>query len=232
MMVPMWSRRLLSLTIALAWAAPSWPAGLAVGSLDEDPSELAAAVQRKYDHIRDFSADFVHTYQGGVLKKRLTEGGRVFIKKPGKMRWEYRTPEEKLFVSDALKLYSYIPADKQVVVSPVPPDDQATTPLLFLAGKVDVRRDFTPSVASMPAGLPAGIRVVKLVPRSAQPDYDWLILAVDPGSLALKSLITSDAQGGTSTFTFANLKENTGISDKAFEFRIPRGVAVVTESTR
>ena len=229
MIVAVWTRGLLSLAIALAWAAPSWPTGLAV---DQNPSELADAVQQKYDRIRDFSADFVHTYQGGVLKKRLTEAGRVLIKKPGKMRWEYKTPEEKVFVSDGSRLYSYIPADRQVVVSSVPSDDQSTTPLLFLAGKGNVRRDFTPSFAPVPAGLPAGLRVLKLLPRSAQPDYDWLILAVDPGSLALKGLITSDAQGGTSTFLFANLKENTGLSDKAFDFRIPRGVAVVTESAR
>src|ERR1035437_2531664 len=59
---------------------------------------LAQALQKKYDGIKDFSADFVHVYQGGVLRKRVTERGHLLIKKPGKMRWEYQSPEPKLFV--------------------------------------------------------------------------------------------------------------------------------------
>src|SRR5205809_7125642 len=89
---------------------------------------LAAQLQRKYDAVKDFSADFVHAYQGGVLKKQVTERGHVLVKKPGKMRWDYTAPEPKQFVSDGTRIYSYIPADKQVIVSPVTPDDQATTP--------------------------------------------------------------------------------------------------------
>src|SRR5579864_198850 len=86
---------------------------------------LAEALQKKYDAIKDFSADFVHVYQGGVLRKRVTERGHVLIKKPGKMRWEYQAPEPKLFVSDGVRIYSYIPQDKQVIVSTVPSGDEA-----------------------------------------------------------------------------------------------------------
>ena len=62
------------------------------------------------------------------------------------MRWIYTSPEKKEFVSDGQKVYSYIPADKQVIVTTLPPDDQATTPALFLAGKGDIARDFTAGV--------------------------------------------------------------------------------------
>ena len=70
---------------------------------DQSPEELAQALQRKYDRIKDFSSDFVHAYRGGVLNKKLTERGRLLVKKPGKMRWEYTAPERKLFVSDLVK---------------------------------------------------------------------------------------------------------------------------------
>src|SRR5437762_2671578 len=80
---------------------------LAAAADDPAVQEFAQALQQKYDRIKDFSADFVHKYRGGVLKKELTEQGRLLVKKPGKMRWEYKTPEEKLFVSDGTKLYSY-----------------------------------------------------------------------------------------------------------------------------
>lgn len=194
--------------------------------------ELAQALQRKYDSIRDFSADFIHTYQGGVLKRQLTERGRVLIKKPGKMRWDYTEPERKQFVSDGTKIYFYIPADKQVIVSSVPTDAEATTPALFLTGKGRLTSDFTPSLVELPAGLPAGSRALKLLPKSRQSDYDWLVLAVDPATFVIRGLMTVDAQGGTSTFSFTNLKENVGLADNQFAFKIPRGVDVATNPSR
>jgi outer membrane lipoprotein carrier protein len=146
------------------------------------------------------------------------------------MRWDYRMPEQKLFVSDGIQMYSYIPQDKQVFRMPIPPGDQVGTPTMFLAGKGNLTRDFTPSlVAPQPGALP-GTRALKLVPHASQRDYDWLILEVAPDSLSLRGLVTGDAQGGQSSFSFANLLENTGLADKEFAFTIPRGVDVVTDS--
>jgi outer membrane lipoprotein carrier protein len=198
----------------------------------DQATDLARALQRKYDTVRDFSADFIHTYQGGVLRKKITERGRVLIKKPGKMRWDYTEPEKKLFVSDGVKVYSYFPADKQVQVGSVPKDDQAGASILFLAGKGNLTRDFTPSIAELPAGSPPGSEALKLVPKTAQPDYDWLLLVVDRQTLALRALVTMDAEGGQSSISFANLKENVNPADKEFAFNIPRGVDVIYESSR
>ena len=195
---------------------------------DQTASELASALQRKYDGIKDFSADFTHAYEGGVLRKKITERGHLLVKKPGKMRWDYTAPEPKQFVSDGLKMYSYIPQDKQVIVVSVPPEDEATTPTLFLAGKGNLTRDFTPSLVETPAGAPAGSRALKLVPKTRQRDYDWLTLIVDPATLSIRGLVTVDGQGGTASFSFTNMKENVGLSDKEFAFKIPRGVDVVT----
>jgi outer membrane lipoprotein carrier protein len=197
---------------------------------DPTPLQMAEALQRKIDALRDFSADFVHTYQGGALKKKLTERGHVLIKKPGKMRWDYTAPEAKQFVSDGSRIYFYIPADKQVIVSPMPADAEAAPPALFLAGKGRLTTLYTPSFIDLPEGLPAGSRALKLVPKTRQPDYDWLALAVDPATLAVRGLVTVDAQGGASAFAFTNLKENAGLADNQFTFKIPRGVDVVNNS--
>src|SRR3979490_1543911 len=144
---------MLRLLTALALSA-ALAALLVVDTRAADPTaaELAEALQRKYDAVKDFSADFVHTYQGGVLKKQLTERGTVLIKKPGKMRWDYTAPEKKQFVSDGAKIYFYIPADKQVMVSSAPPNAAAATPGRFLAGKGRLTSDFTPSFVQLPAG--------------------------------------------------------------------------------
>lgn len=218
--------RALAVVVAACLMAP-WASAQSAG---QSATATAQALQKKYGTIRDFSADFVHTYRGGVLKKQIVEKGRVLIKKPGKMRWDYTSPERKQFVSDGVKVYSYIPADRQVIVGTVPPDDGATTPALFLAGKGDLTRDFTASAGEVPPGTPSGTLALKLVPRTPQPDYDWLVLLVEPATLTLRGLMTADSQGGTSTFSFTNLKENVGLADKEFAFSMPRGVDVITDA--
>src|ERR1043166_246953 len=94
-----WLMRLIVAFVAMAVAAGA--------------TDLAQSLQRKYDTVRDFSADFVHTYQGGVLHKTTTERGHVLVKKPGRMRGEYTSPEKKLYVSDGGRAYSSGPATRQ-----------------------------------------------------------------------------------------------------------------------
>jgi len=203
---------------------------LAQPAAQADPSQFAAALQRKYDAVRDFQADFVQTVRGGVLQRRLTERGRLIVKKPSKMRWEYASPEEKLFVSDGTKVYSYFPMDRQVIVSDVPVDDRAASPGLFLAGHGRLTEDFVASFEELPEDMPSDGVALKLVPRVPRPDYEWLVLVADPKDLTLRGLLWTDAQGGTSSFAFTNLKENLEPTDKQFVFTIPHGVEVVTDS--
>jgi outer membrane lipoprotein carrier protein len=188
---------------------------------------LARSLQQRYEGIKDFSADFLHTYRGGVLRQQAKEQGTVTVKKPGKMRWTYSTPEKKVFVSDGVKIYSYVPQDRQVMVASVPAADEATTPAMFLAGKGDIARDFTATFADDKAS--GGLYALKLVPRRPEREYESLVVVVDPRSLQIRALTTYDTQGGESTFTFNNMKENQGVSDKEFTFRIPRGVDVITD---
>jgi outer membrane lipoprotein carrier protein len=190
------------------------------------PEALARSLQQRYQKIKDFSADFVHNYRGGVLKTQTQERGKVLVKKPSRMHWTYTAPEKKEFVSDGVKVYSYIPADKQVIVSDVPPDDQATTPAMFLAGKGDIVRDF--SATYVDSTIPATL-ALKLTPKHGEPDYEYFIVTVDPASLQIRALTTRDHEGGDSALVFTNLKENQGISDKQFAFKIPRGVDVITD---
>jgi outer membrane lipoprotein carrier protein len=213
----------------------SWFSLSSIGHLQSatpTANDLAQALQRKYDTIKDFSANFVQTYRGGVLNKEVTERGQLLIKKPGKMRWEYRSPENKLYISDGVKMYFYVPADKQVTIDSVPAEDQATTPILFLSGKGNLTRDFSASIADPPRATPPGTLALKLVPKKPQPDYEALVVAFEPETYRLCGLITTDAQNGVSTYTFSNLKENISPSDKEFEFKPPRGVDIITNTPR
>jgi outer membrane lipoprotein carrier protein len=192
------------------------------------PDVLAKELQVRYQSIRDFSADFVQSYRAGVLKtKGSQERGTVAIKKPGRMRWTYTKPERKELVSDGVKLYWYEAEIKQVIERDVA--TQTSTPDLFLSGRGDIARDFTASYVDTPV---PGTIALKLVPRKNEPEYEYLVVALDPGTLQIRGLMSRDHQGGESTFTFSNIRENRSLSDKDFVFRVPSGVKVVTDTGR
>jgi outer membrane lipoprotein carrier protein len=217
-------RRLFSgafvVSLAAVLAAQSQP----------DAQAIANRVQQRYAGIKDFSGDFVQSYEGGVLRTKTTEHGTMAIKRPGRMRWVYAKPDRKEFVSDGNRLYTYLVDDKQVIVSKAPGPSDGTIPALFLAGQADLSKDFVPSFTELP-GAPKELIGVKLVAKSYDPDYEWLAIGVDPATMQIRHLIAADRQGGKSAFSFTNLKENRGLSDKDFEFHIPRGVDVVTNNS-
>ena len=218
--------RLLLALIALLAGAPGVTA-----QAPQDPTALTAKVQQRYNAIKDFQGDFVQTYEGGVLRTRTTERGTVAIKRPGRMRFTYTKPERKEFVSDGKRLYTHLVADKQVIVSPAPDPSEGSIPALFLAGQSDLPRDYVATFTPLPGAAP-GLITLKLVPRKPHADYDALGIGIDPNTYQIQFLTALDKQGGRSSFSFSNLKENRGLSDKDFEFRIPRGVDVVTNGTR
>ena len=197
--------------------------GSATAPLQDSPQQVASALQAKYDSIRDFTAEFTQQYEG-ILRKKLVERGKVQVKKPGRMRWDYTAPDKKLFVSDGTAIYLWVPADNQVTRSPMPRQDEATTALLFLVGKGNLTRDFT--VSFVPKA-PADTFGLRLEPKLPDRDYDWLQLGLDRKTLQIRTLASGDRQGGQSLFTFTNFKENVGLADKTFEFKIPRGADVI-----
>ena len=203
-------------------------AAVAPLAAQNDPAALAAKIQQRYNGIRDFQGDFVQTYEGGVLRTKTTERGTLAIKRPGRLRFTYTKPERKEFVSDGVRLYTHLVADKQVIVSPAPSAEDGDVPAMFLAGRSDLSRDYTPSFTPLPGAAP-GLQTLTLVPRNKDSEFESLGIGVDPKTLQIQFLTAVDKQGGRSSFTFSNLKENRGLSDKDFEFRIPRGVDVVTQ---
>ncbi len=208
---------------ALALAAIGVAAPLPLAAQAAPPAaELAARLQKRYESIRDFTADFTQTYRGVLLRQAATERGKVLLKKPGRIRFTYESPDRKVFVSDGTVFKTYFAEERAGSISPLPKDDEASTALLFLAGRGNLARDFTPSLAT---GAPAGEWRLGLVPKSKQADFDTLTLFIDARTLALLGFVTTDDQG-TNTIRFSNLKENTGLGDGAFAFEFPKGTEI------
>lgn len=187
-----------------------------------DPGEdLARRVDARQAGVRDLTARFTQSYRSGVLGREVTERGTVAIKKPGLMRWEYREPEKKLFVSDGTRFFFYVPADKQVIVK-----DQAgdqSVPALLLGGRGKILDHFQ-AFAEEPL---AGRERLRLVPRKPDSDVQRVYLDVDAAGRVV-GIEVWDAQGGHSRFQLEGVKENVGLKDDQFRFQPPAGVEVVT----
>ena len=202
------------------------------GSAAQSPAapplpQLLDRLQAHYDRIADFSADFEHRYAGGVLLTADIERGTLHVSRPGQWRFDYISPEPKLFICDGTTISSYFPAERQVIVSPVPDGPAASTPVSFLAGEGDLRRDFTARYTARPS--PAGAWAVELRPVRDDAGYESLTLSIDPLTLDVLEMATTDFQGGVSTYAFSNFKRNQGLSDTLFVLDVPADVEVIAD---
>jgi outer membrane lipoprotein carrier protein len=183
---------------------------------------LARRIDKRHLAMGDLTARFVQTYRSGLMQRQVTESGVVSIKRPGRMRWEYREPEKKLFVADGKTFYFYVPADRQVIVRK--PGGERGIPALLLAGQGGILTEFT--VAMEPAPSP-GVQRLKLTPRREDPEVETVFLEVDGGD-RVRGIEVLDPQGNQSRFVFEDIRENVGLRDGLFRFQIPQGVEVVT----
>jgi len=207
---------------------PLFPAVLAVAlassTAAQTPSadQLARQTQARYDQIKDFTADFTMTYQGPLLRQKTIERGTVKLKKPNRMWWKYTAPDKKEYVADGVRFYTYLAQDKIGMQTDLTKVSNSSTFLLFLAGKGDLSRDFTPALA--PAQ-PEGEWRLVLTPKTKQADYRTLTLIVDRRSLDLRGLVQQSDEG-THTFAFTDFRSNTGLKDSDFLFTFPKGTEI------
>ncbi|MYK87418.1 MAG: outer membrane lipoprotein carrier protein LolA [Acidobacteria bacterium] len=188
-------------------------------------ARLVANLQAHYDRIADLSADFEHHYAGGVLRTTDVERGTMHVKKPRRWRFDYVDPEPKLFVCDGTTIHSWFPADRQVIVSPLPAGAGASTSAALLAGEGDLLRDFTARYAAGPP--PDGAWSIELRPVAGDAGYESVILTVDRTTLDVLEIATTDFQGGVSTYVLSNVMQNQGLSDTLFGFDVPPDVEVI-----
>ena len=190
----------------------------------ESPEVLAKRLQQHYDKVKDFRADFSQITRSGVLRTQRRAEGTIAVKKPGRVRMVYSRPEKKEIVYDGTNIFDYIPADKTVVKMDAPAGDEAPTAMVFLGGRGNIIRDFLPSNTESPV---PGAVALRLTPRQAEREYEYLVIAVDPKTLQMRALVTYDQLGGETQISFAKLRENVGIPDSTFAFTPPRGVEVL-----
>jgi len=208
---------------------------LCVGAAAEDVHSIAAAVDEHYNHLRTLQAEFTEVYRGSGMER--TESGTVWLaksgralggqKKPGKMRWEYRSPREKLFVSDGKDAWFYVPGDRQARKTDARKLDDIRSPLAFLLGKSKLEKELQGlSLAPDVAALGAEDVVLRGVPQALAERVSEILLEVTPQH-AIARIVINDVDGSVTEYRFSDQRENEGIPDGRFEFHPPPGTETV-----
>lgn len=185
--------------------------------------EVVDDVQRVYHETKDLTADFEQTYHFEVTGRSKKSSGRVYLKLPGKMRWDYLTPEPKHFVADGKMLWVIAPQDRQVMRQPLGQSDISSV-LGFLMGSGDLRAQFVLTLLGQDA---AGRHRLQLVPRADETHYRKVVLVIDPQSHRTVETEITDPAGNLNHLVFRNIKANQGLPDSGFSFEIPQGYRVI-----
>jgi outer membrane lipoprotein carrier protein len=189
-----------------------------------DVHAIAQAVDNRYNHLQTLQAEFSETYRGAGIER--TESGSLWLKKPGKMRWEYRSPKEKLFLSDGKDAWFYLPGDRQVRRTSVKKLDDLRSPLGFLLGKTRLEKELDGlSVAPDLAPLTPGNTVLRGVPKTMADRINEVVLEITP-DYRIARIQFEEADESVTEYRFSEQRENTGIPDQRFRFTPPPGVEI------
>ena len=197
---------------------------IAIPAQAEDIHQLARAVDDHYNHLRSLQADFTEIYRGEGAER--VESGTLWLKKPRKMRWEYRSPREKLFISDGQVVWFYLPAERQLRKTTLRKLDDLRSPLVFLLGKTKLEKELRGlSKVVDQSPLSPGNTLLRGVPQGVVAANE-VQLEVTP-SYQIVRIVLLEADGATTEFRFAGWTENLELSDSRFQFTPPPGVETV-----
>jgi outer membrane lipoprotein carrier protein len=209
------------LIIMAAVLALAMPAG--AESLDPVIRDIESA----YGRLNDLKADFTQSAFNKSLNQTIPAAGTVYLKKGGKLRWEYKEPTAQEIVSDGKTLWVYTPTLGQVNTGPAP-EALAGPAGSFLAGLGKLREHF--EVRFLNPAQPKdtdGNWALDLKPKQPLPTLSRLILAVDPQQFLVRKAVVYDQFDNTVTMRFTRVAMNTNLADKLFTFVPPKGVATV-----
>lgn len=188
--------------------------------------KVAEEVDAHYNHLRTLQANFTEIYQGAGVSRE--ESGTLWLKRPGKMRWDYQKPREKLFISDGKTAWFYVPGEQQARRTPMKKLEDLRSPLAYLLGKTKLRKEFE-ALSLAPDAPPwhQGDVVLRGVPKFME-GVNQVLLEIAPGG-KIARLVVDGADGSTTEYRFEDQKENLEIADRQFQFTPPAGVQVIEE---
>lgn len=198
---------------------------LATPFFGADLHETVQKVDNHYNQLRSMRADFTEIYSGNGIER--TESGVLSLKKPGKMRWDYEQPRQKLFITDGKTAWFYVPSERQGRKAPVKELSDLRSPLRYLLGKTKLEKEFRGlSLAPDVAPLEAGDTVLRGVPKNMEDRISEVVMEVTPEGRMVR-LIIHEVDGSTTDFRFRKIVDNPALADGEFNFSPPAGVEMV-----
>jgi len=193
-------------------------------ALCQDLGQILKGVERRYNDARTLAVRFEQTYT--AQQRRRSERGELFLRKPGRMRWQYSNPPGKLFVSDGKTFYLYTPDNHRVERTRVKESEDWRAPLAFLLGRLDFERDFKRFLVR-PEGAATWIVAE---PRSDRLAYTQVGFLVNSSFEILRLEITGQDRS-VMEYRFEAERLNPPLEEGLFRFQPPAGAEVVdTES--
>src|SRR5271155_2895360 len=188
--------------------------------------DAVRALESRYRHARTLKAEFFERYSDGNGGS-AAESGTVYFSRPGRMRWEYESPEEKLFIVDGTNVWFYVPADRTASRAKLKESSDWRTPLALLTGKADLAKLCRSIQLVGPEAekgsqfggrtVPAGNSVLLCIPRDASGSAPTLqvLFETDPDARLVRVLIREAGHVETE-FRFGNWEENGAIPEVKF----------------
>src|SRR6516165_6526093 len=198
------------------------------GPLNISLEQYVHAIESSYHEVNTLRADFTQSYTSGGRTR--VESGTVSLAKGGRMRWDYREPEAKLFVSDGKELSLYIPAERQVTRSAAKTTEDFRTPLGVLLSRLSLHKVFSKvEFADQALHAEVGNRVLRGYPKQEfEDEYREVLIELSP-KMDIRRLVVLYADNSTMEFTFTNIQRNVDLSPSIFEFVLPPGVEVIQQ---
>jgi len=184
-------------------------------------ADMVSRLEKRYRSITTLKADFSQVSKG-LASMDGTSGGRVYFKKPARIRWVYKGTVQDEIIGDGNVLWFYQPDLNQAFKSAGKRPGITTD---FLSGMGSIRKYFIASVEPADKGLVS----IKLEPRQSDPQIKGLILVVEVKTLLVKKFILTDHYGNTTEVSFSHIKINAPMGDELFAFSPPKGTAVIEQ---
>lgn len=186
---------------------------------------MLKGVEDRYNHTETLEVAFAETYMAHGRKH--TENGELYLRKPGRTRWEYKIPAGKLFGSDGKYTYAYFPDEKRFEKMSLKESDDMKAPLAFLLGKMHFDSEFK-DFRSEPDGPSTFITGI---PKSDKLPYKEVTFLIDP-NFTIRWLNVKSQDGSQLDFAFNSEKRNIPIAESMFKFTPPLGVMYTDSSER
>ena len=190
-----------------------------------DVLTLSQRVDRHYNALHTLQAQFVEKYRGNGMER--TESGTLWIKRPGRMRWEYREPRAKLFITDGKTAWFYAPGDRQARSTPARKLDDLRSPLAYLLGKAKLERvleGLRLAVEAKPET--AGNFVLEGTPRGLAGHLTRVLMEVTPEG-RIDRVVAEGQDESVTEYRFLESKEDVAVGDERFHFLPPPGVETI-----